>query len=189
MGENWVCSGVLGRKAQQVHGGGVVRAVRRSLAVGRVFSLWVILLDVVPFSVLRGPRFASLSAALCRRSGAVSCSRLRLVVLTRVGGGSLLSLVVYISLPSDALTALFDLGCKGVQPSKAVKMASQFVLSELQKEGTRRGKKARQKPGNPEMEGGATVRRKVHLKRDSTRGRLAGELNGSVAGRTPTVPL
>ena len=51
-------------------------------------------------------------------------------------------------------------------------MASQFVLSELQK----KARKARPKQGNPEMEGGARL--KVLLKRDSTRGRLAGDLLG-----------
>ena len=51
-------------------------------------------------------------------------------------------------------------------------MASQFVLSELQK----KARKVRPKQGNLEMEG--RCRRKVLLKRDSTRGRLAGDLLG-----------
>ena len=52
-------------------------------------------------------------------------------------------------------------------------MASQFVLSELHK----KARKARPKQANPEMQQGG-ARLKVLLKRDSTRGALAGGLSG-----------
>ena len=54
-----------------------------------------------------------------------------------------------------------------------------IVLSEIQKDGVLRGKKARHKSAHPELEGGASMQNvKARLQRDSTRGRLAGALDG-----------
>lgn len=58
-----------------------------------------------------------------------------------------------------------------------------LVFSEIQKDGALRGKKARHKSAHPELEGGASTQNvtqnvKARLQRDSTRGRLAGALDG-----------